>query len=127
MPMRHCVASCAASRGPAAASVRLVDEPEVALETVDDARVGAQQRPVGAQQMLEGRLPPRELELGTHALLGNVTHRQLDEELLQAQTRELGTQLRALDEVVEEGRLGGEPARVRIRRCTGRVARRSEP
>jgi hypothetical protein len=44
--------------------VRLVDEAEIAFEPVDDGGVRAEQGPVAAQQHLERRLPPGELELG---------------------------------------------------------------
>ncbi len=95
-------------QGTRGGGMRLVDETEVALEAVDDARVGTEQGTVGAEQMLEGRLPPRELQLGADPLLGNVANREFDEQLLEAQARELGAQLGPLDEVVEEGGLGGQ-------------------
>ena len=98
--------------------MRLVDEPEVALEPVDDRGVGAEQRAVAAQQVLERGLPPRELELVADAVLGHVPHRQLGQQRLEAERGELGAQRRALDEVVEDVGLGGER-----RRACGRAAR----
>ena len=68
--------------------VRLVDEPEVAFEAIDDGRVGPQQRAVRAQQVLEGGLPPRELELRADPVLAHVPHRELDEQGLEAESFE---------------------------------------
>ena len=106
-----------------------VDEAEVAFEAVDDRGVGAEERAVSAQQVLQRRLPPGPFELGAHLLLGDVTHRELGEERLEAEPRELGAQGRPLDEVVEDIRFGGEfgerPHQLRHRDRAERVGARA--
>ena len=88
--------------------MRLVDEAEVPLEPVDDGGVGPEERAVAAQQVLEGGLPPRVLELRADRVLGHVPHRQLGQERLESERGELGAQRRPLDEVVEHVGVGRE-------------------
>src|SRR5699024_10562434 len=63
---------------------------------------GAQQRGVLVQDVLEGRLPPRELEFLSDALLVDVTDRQLCQQRREAEVVELRAQLCALDDVLED-------------------------
>ena len=91
----------------------LIHEPEVALESVDDRGVGAEQRAVAAQQVLERRLPPREFELCADELFGNVPHGQFGQQRFEAERGQFGAKRRPLDEVVEHlgiGREAGERA-----------------
>jgi hypothetical protein len=85
-----------------------IDETEVALEAVDHGGVGAEHRAVGAQQQLEGGLPPGVLELGGHAVFGHMAHRQLDEERLEAECGQFAAKRRTLFEVVEHVGVGRE-------------------
>ena len=87
-----------------------VDQAEVALEFVDHRRVRTEQGAVGLQQVLQRRLPPRELELLRHAPFVDVTNGELVQQRLETECPELGAQFSALDDVVEHLALGGESA-----------------
>ncbi len=88
--------------------VGLVDEPEVSFQPVHHRGVRAQKSAIRSQHVLERRLPPREFQLRFDVLFGNVPHRQLRQQRLEAHLAEFGAEGGAFDEVVEVRRLGGE-------------------
>lgn len=83
--------------------VRFVDEPEVGLEPVDDLGVGAEERLVGREGVLERRLPPGEFKLGRDLLGGHVSVGQVGQQRREALFAQLGDERRALLQVVHHG------------------------
>src|SRR5690606_26259474 len=95
-------------QGPCHRRVRLVDEAEVPLESIDHCGVRAEQRAVILQNTLEERLPPGELQLVGDLIIGDVAHRELRQKWFEAEGCQLVADRCALDEVVEHVGLRGE-------------------
>ena len=72
--------------------MRFIDKPEVALQTVNDRGVGAEERALTAEHHLEGRLPPDKLEFCGHPVFGNVPDRKLGQQRVEPDRGQLGSQ-----------------------------------
>ncbi|MFC5126960.1 hypothetical protein ACFPRL_27600 [Pseudoclavibacter helvolus] len=86
----------------------LVDDPEVALEAGDDARVRVEQRLVSVEEVFEHRLPPGELEFVAERIRFDVALGEVLEERREAEVLEAFDDCEALDEVVQHLAVGRE-------------------
>ena len=88
--------------------VGVVDEAEVRLEAVENGGVRPEKRTIGFEQRLERRLPPGQLEFGSHLVVGDVPGGEVVGEWGELEVAEGRHQRHPVLQVVEHVRFGGQ-------------------